>query len=415
MRSRAERLLRALGVTAILAWIALALVPRAATSGTSAPVADLGVQLPRLTRDGAMSVHVRVDSFPNEASTAWLAAMRRAGVSVTWAGDVAPLALEAFASGAPSGDLVVLAPPAPGAAVLHDALGPLDTLDGGGAVRVAAVEGTLWLASRSHVARIHAAPSAGGALKAIHVAGPASWESKFLIAALEEAGWSVDARLSVAPGRDVTQGRVRALDTATYAAVIVLDSLAAETVRGIEGFTRSGGGVVLAGSASRAARVRPLLAWRAGDRQAAPLGAMPADTSWRGLSRVPFALASGERAIAIERRDGAATVATRRHHAGRVAAVGYDETWRWRMAGGANSVVEHREWWSGILAGVAMRAPNGSGAAPLASLHAALGGPAAAASTPRAFPRGLLASLLGAIALAALLSEWLLRRSRGAR
>jgi hypothetical protein len=103
-----------------------------------------------------------------------------------------------------------------------------------------------------------------------------------------------------------------------------------------------------------------------------------------------------------------------------VAAVGYDETWRWRMAGGANSVAEHREWWSRVVAGVAARgAPEVaaiSGAAPVAALHELLGAPsrAARAGAPRV-PFNAIANLLGALALASLLVEWMLRRARGAR
>lgn len=416
MRSRVELLLRVIGVAAVLAWIALALAPTAATSGAFVSVADLGRELPRLTRDGAAAVHVRIDSLPGASASAWLAAMRRSGARVTWGGDLAPLAVEAFRSAAPAGDVVVLAAAAPGAAVLEDALGVLDTLDGGGALRLASVEGTLSLATGSQVARVAPAPRESQAPKAIHVSGPASWEAKFVIAALEEAGWIVDARLFVAPGRDIVQGRARPLDTATYAAVIVLDSVAAETARGIEAFARAGGGVVLAGDANNASRVRPLLAWRAAEREAAPLGVMPGDTAWRGLSRIPLVLASGPEALAVEGSARRAMVAARRHFAGRVAAVGYDETWRWRMAGGPNSVAEHRDWWSELVAGVALRPESGaSGAAPVAALHAALGLPADAMRAPPAFPRNALANLLGALALAALLAEWLLRRSRGAR
>jgi hypothetical protein len=158
-----------------------------------------------------------------------------------------------------------------------------------------------------------------------------------------------------------------------------------------------------------------------GRRETAPLGTLSADTSWRGLSRVPFDTIVGRRAIPLERRSGRAVVIARRHFAGRVVAVGYDQTWRWRMAGGDQGGTEHREWWSRVVASVAAR-PLVSGAdslttsaAPLASLHRVLGPPTASVRVaPVLVSRNAISSLLGLIILATLLAEWLLRRSRGA-
>jgi hypothetical protein len=58
-------------------------------------------------------------------------------------------------------------------------------------------------------------------------------------------------------------------------------------------------------------------------------------------------------AVVLESRDGVAMIAARRLDAGRVMQVGYDETWRWRMAGGDESTAAHREWWSRLVAAVA--------------------------------------------------------------
>jgi hypothetical protein len=417
MPSRAEPLLRGIALAALAAWIALALVPRA-TGSIGHPVSGLTEELPRMTRQRAPTgVHVQVDSMPDDATLAWLAALRRAGTPVTWGGDVPPMAFEAFRSSAPRADVVVFATGGD-SVILGDALGVLDTLGEGASVRLASAEGDLTLRARTAVGRA-AIPPRIEETKAVYVAGPAGWEAKFVIAALEEAGWAVDARLSVAPGKDVVQGRGGALDTARHAAAILLDSSAAERARGVEGFVRSGGGVVLAGSASRSRRVTPLIAWRAGNREVAALGTLAGDTAWRGLSRVPMTLVAGGEAVTMERRESGATMLARRHYAGRVAAVGYDETWRWRMAGGANSVAEHRAWWSRIVAGVAARPSSADavmGAAPLARLHDVLGPPSVSVGgIKRHFPRELLANLVGALALAALLAEWMLRRARGAR
>jgi hypothetical protein len=203
--------------------------------------------------------------------------------------------------------------------------------------------------------------------------------------------------------------------------VILLDSAAAETVRGVEEFVRAGGGVVVAGDASRGRRVAELVAWRAGTRETATLGTLPGDTVWRGLSRVPLWLTSAGAALPLEVRGDVPVVVARRHYAGRVAGVGYDATWRWRMAGGENGVAEHRAWWSRLVSSVAARPPviesdAIASAAPVAALHDALGPPSASGATPgTALPRAALANLLGLIALSALLGEWLLRRARGAR
>src|SRR6185436_8678305 len=98
--------------------------------------------------------------------------------------------------------------------------------------------------------------------------------------------------------------------------------------------TRRGGGIVLAGDATRARSARALVAWRSAQREAAPLGTLPGDSAWRGLSRWPLELTSERGAVVLERRNGRPIVAARRHYAGRVVAVGYDQTWRWRMSGG---------------------------------------------------------------------------------
>jgi hypothetical protein len=307
--------------------------------------------------------------------------------------------------------------------VLSDELGPVDTLAGSptpAALRLAAVEGDVTLRAGRHPART-TVPTRGSPRR-VFVAGAAGWEAKFVVAALEESGWAVDARLFVGPGMDVFQGAGArtGLDTSRHAAVVLLDSVAAEQLRGVAEFVRSGGGVVLAGDASRARRVASLVAWNAGRREAAPLGTLPGDSAWRGLSRIPLD-ARGERlAIALETRAGRPMVSARRHFAGRVIGVGYDQTWRWRMAGGENAPAEHREWWSRIVAAVAARPPaivqGAAGSAPLASLYQALGAPSLSTrAIPVTLPAGLLSNVLGALCLAALLAEWLSRRSRGAR
>jgi hypothetical protein len=101
--------------------------------------------------------------------------------------------------------------------------------------------------------------------------------------------------------------------------------------------------------------------------------------------------------------------------------VGYDETWRWRMLGGASGPAAHRGWWSrtvGLVAPEQSAAPGGPDAAPRATLVDALGPPTPAPPrAPRAPARTRkpLPLLLLALVVAALLAETASRRFRGAR
>ena len=437
-RLRLERALRVAGLLSLALWIAAAAWPRGERIATLRGDA-LESELARVTAVQATeSLHVELDTVPSATNAQWLAALRGAGVGVSWSGPAGgALALEAFRSAEPTGGLVLLATAPQASSVVSDALGPIDTIAVAGApalLRLASVEGDVMLKSGMQPARVGVEP--GVAPKRVFVSGAAGWEAKFAIAALEESGWAVDARLFIRPDDAVVQGGAGrpSLDTSRYAVVLLMDSAAAETTRGVAEFARDGGGVVLAGDANRSRRLAGIMGWRARARESAPLGTLPADTSWRGLSRLPFDSLLDRRALALETRGGRAVVAARRHHAGRVLGIGYDQTWRWRMAGGANSVADHRAWWSGVIASAApaviptlREAPNvirseakdlllPSGSAPLASLHQSLGPPSASANALASrFPTRLLSNLLGLLALAALLAEWFLRRARGAR
>ena len=432
-RVRLERVLRGVAMLALSLWLANAAWPR---SGRTAFIGGDALEgaLARLTTvERPESVHVQLDTVPDALTARWLAALRGAGIGVSWSGAVGgagALALETFRSPDPAGGIVLLAATPRPASILSDGLGPIDTISvvrAPAVVRLASVEGDVTLRSGAQPARAGVAPPA--APRRVFVAGAAGWEAKFAIAALEESGWTVDARLFVRPDMDVTQGgatRVR-LDTSRYAAVVLMDSAAAETMPVAE-FVRAGGGVVLAGDANRARRIAALVGWRGGTRESAPLGTLPGDTAWRGLSRFVLDSIPERRAVTLEERDGKAIVVARRHYAGRVMGIGYDQTWRWRMAGGDNSAAEHRAWWSRAVAGVTatadittettteMTTSARTGAAPLASLYDVLGPPSELRrGLVASFPAALFSNLLGALCLTALLAEWMLRRSRGAR
>ncbi|MGH7636478.1 MAG: hypothetical protein ACREOK_02405 [Gemmatimonadaceae bacterium] len=404
--------LRGIAITALILWIVNALVPRSG-SPTLVRGDALSDELPRLT-SSATGIAARLDHVPGARERDWLAALRDAGVVVQWTGDLAPVALETYPAADPSGGTFVLVS-APARSAVGDSLGAIDTLDVARAVvRVGDVRGGITLTSGSQTARAPIAPAI--APRRVLVAGSASWEAKFVIAALEEAGWQVDARLRVRP--DEAVGGPVTPDTARHSAVVLLDT-SARLPGGLDAFVRAGGGVLLAGAASRLQVASALVGWRVARRETAPLGTVPDDTLWRGQSRVVFGDVDTSRAIVLERRGANPVIVARRHYAGRVLAIGYDETWRWRMAGGANSVAEHRAWWSRHVASVAFRAAPArnlaTGSAPLAALHALLGPAVSAALPASSWPRALLGNLLGAIALAALLGEWFLRRLRGAR
>ena len=130
-------------------------------------------------------------------------------------------------------------------------------------------------------------------------------------------------------------------------------------------------------------------------------------------------------AIPLESRDGRVAVAARRAGTGRVLQVGYDESWRWRLAGGERSVEAHRAWWSDLVAGVAYRPAVPSrlaersaerrhiaDAAPRRRAHLRARRPPA--SPKRRSRSPVLPWWTFAVIVASLLAEWASRRLRGA-
>jgi hypothetical protein len=420
MRTRVERILRVVAALALIGWVLNALRPEPARRAIAAGQ-QLAAALDRWTRaDPARTLHVRLDTVPDAAHSAWLAALRAAGAHVSWSSSAIPAtAVTAFRSPSPSGDVVVMsATTGDGDPVLSDDLGPIDTLSGVRLTHVSRIpdsEGTLVLTSHGQAARAHVDTAVRRSQ--VLVVGTPGWESKFVIAALEERGWLVDSRLRISPDHVVTQGSRAALDTSRWSAVVLLDSAAAAATPNVERFAREGGGVVLVADANRAGNVASLLSWRAAAREVAPLGTAAGDTLWRGMSRIPLEARANPGAITIESRAARGMILVRRHYGGRVAAVGYDNTWRWRMAGGDNSVAEHSAWWSRIVASVAARSTPraSSGSAPLASLHDRLGAPSPAPNALADVAAShVLPHILGALLVGALFAEWVLRRKRGA-
>lgn len=251
------------------------------------------------------------------------------------------------------------------------------------------------------------------------VIGRATWEAKFVITALEEAGWAIDARLALAPGVEVTQGTPGSPDTARHAAVLVLGAPLPAIGAAVARYVRAGGGLILAGESAEAPSLAALAVGRLTARTRPTTMAFVADAPRRALAFRATALRSD--ALVLEEQGGGVTVAARRSESGRVIQIGYEDTWRWRLAGGANAVEAHRDWWSGLVSAVAYRAtlpiataiPNE--AAPLAALVTALGRPMPHAMRISSGARWAPSpTLLFVVIVALLLAELASRRLRGA-
>jgi hypothetical protein len=353
------------------------------------------------TAPAPRAVHVTLDSgaVPPAYARQWLVALRARGTTVTWSA-AAPLlasAIDAEPVADPRGGTRVrVAAPGGARVIVRDALGPLDS------IRVApgglGITMTIPALLRGVDGVVAGTPARGVVvdsltLRHLLVLGRAGWESKFLVRSLEEEGWMVDLRLAVAPTADVVQGHVGAIDTARYAAVLAVDSSVAPAATRIATYVRSGGGLVLMGSAAHTSALLP-------------------------------ATAPTSDAVVLERRGGAGAVAARRVGMGRVIQVQSDDTWRWRMAGGDSGAARHRAWWAGVVASVAYAPrterplPADADAAPLAHLIDALGPPVATAASapPGRIPLDPTRSpwVFGAV-LATLVLEWASRRLRGRR
>lgn len=409
LRERLERVLRSLALIALAAALGMAV--------WDAVRGDTGETPLRWTVEGTPSAVIR-DS---------LAALQRAGHVVEWHGTVAPVMAMAESVREPGNRWRVAVTNGTPVEV-RDSLGPIDSLEAPGAITIEAVRGTVRLVAGATEALV--APLDSVSLGRIAVYGRAGWEPRFTIAALEEAGWRVDARLTLGRDRDVLQGEF-VPRRARHAAVIVFDtaSLASEGAL-FARFVREGGGLILAGEAA-AANV-PALRSLVGARV---LRTEPPETrSFAGhepTHALPLRVLGNRRAdaVMIEAREGLPAIVARRVGAGRIVQVGYSDTWRWRMEGEGRAVEEHRAFWSrnvGLAAaapwfprgavseGVPMPHADGRGdPAPLAALVHALGPPMNAVVADTA-PLRRMPRWIGLLMLVLLVAEWASRRGRGA-
>ena len=416
--------LLAIGLVAWAWWRNAHPMPAAGTAIVSQRGGALPAALARWSTDGdvAARVHVRFAAVPDATTRDWLAALARAGTTVSWGGDGAALPATAI-DVEPIADPIGLqrasvAAPKGATVVLGDGLGVLDsavTPSGLVTFRLPEPSGVVTAGVGGTVAR--AIPADSLTLRRLYVVGGAGWETKFVVRALEEEGWAVDARVEVGPAREVEPAKPIELDTARYAAVVALDSAVARDAPRVARYVASGGGLVIAPAA---ATVLPSLI--AGGAGGMVKGAAVLDDSAprRGLTLVPVArFASG--AVVIERRDSMVTVVDRYVGSGRVAQIGYTDTWRWRMAAGDSGAAAYRDWWSSLVADVAAAPSTARAAAldaepaPFVAAAERLGGPVDAPLLGRApadsrWPVWVFASLM-----IGLIVEWASRRWRGAR
>lgn len=427
-RLLAEWGMRAIGLGSLLVLLFASLrtnhVRREADVDTDR-IADQLLSLSRNPQPPAR-VHARLSSLPDPTTLDWLRAFQRAGTRVSWSGDDLPaLALSVRPVAGPGrGWNVDIASSHEGVVQLRDAASNLDsTRPSAGISRSTVPILSGYVHATTAGSMVSALPRDSALLKRVLMIGAPGWESRFIVAALEEAGWPVDAEIPLAPGVRIQQKRVFPLDTSHYSAVVAVDAYAAARAREISRFAQHGGGVILTADAARQPAFAELRASRS------PPGTVvssPDQGQAVSLASLPHAPLGGLKsdAIVLETRGRIPMVAARRHVAGRVVQISYEDSWKWRTAGDSAAPRLHRLWWTGLVSKVAY-APrirlvtDRDGLfddAPMASLHESMGQPA---SRPGAAAAGLFASRdlrwLFAVACVAFLLEWASRRLRGVR
>ena len=425
MRSRRRTFESAcrVGAFALLGWmIGGSLLPSAARRAERASANTVAARLASWTRlPRAVALHTDLPTSPEPWVIDWLAALAHSGHLVTWSGSPPAVAMAVQGMPDPEGATrIAVAAPAQTTVVLRDDASIIDSLrvrQLGATVVTPMVVGNLMATASGQLFSARAPGTTH--LRSVVVVGAASWEGKFIVSALEERGWPVIARFHVAPGVDVAERSLLPLDTSRVAAVVAFDTTIGSMGSELEAFVRSGGGLVLAGAASRVRSVASLTPGSLGARTRP--GPRSADTISLGSTGFYPVNALRSDGVALDRRADGIAIAARRVGAGRVLQVGFDDSWRWRMAGGSGSEREHREWWTRAVGAVAY-VPSAAGAirsraaesAPLAYLIDRLGVPkpdAASGVTRSPVDRRTLMALI----MILLLMEWTSRRLRGAR
>ena len=423
-RGALEWALRAIGIAGLTALLVLSARESDSTRSTDVDTGSVGEELSRLTLASPPPgrIHARLASVPGPVSRDWLLALARAGSRVTWSGDLPAAAMAVRAIATPAGGFnVEIAAPVGQTVVLRDDASPIDSLSTRTPVSripVAALSGAA--VAQIAGATLSASATDSAIVRRVLVLGSPSWETRFVVDALEEYGWQVDARFPVAPGVRITTSAAPPLDTGSYSAVVVLDASAAERSGEIARYVSRGGGVVMSAAAARAPAFADL---RVSVSAPAAVAGGPAgdEVDLASLPFVPLTPRPGS--VVLHTSGSSPAVAARRFGAGRVLQTGYADTWRWRMAGDSAAPRLHRLWWSGLVSSAAyaprVRTSNVAAVpdeAPLASLVHALGQrslpPELSSANTRAAPDFRWVFL---IVTAAFLLEWVSRRLRGLR
>jgi hypothetical protein len=391
---------------------------------------NVAAQLPALTRSASIApLHVNLAVAPEAWTTDWLGALAHSGRSVTWSGTPAAIAMSTEPLVDPNGGVRIdIAAPNGSVVAVHDEASPIDSVrvaDLGATIATPIAVGKISGSVSGEIVSATAPDSAR--LKSVAVIGAAGWEGKYIASALEERGWRVVARFTVAPKVDVTENvstPTIVLDTSKIAAVIAIDSTINSYGAEVERFVRSGGGLILAGPAGSARVVASLAPGTLLPRTRPNL--RPNDTIKLGTTGFyPVSVGRGD-GVTLEKRADGVAMAARRVGAGRVIQLGYDDSWRWRMAGAPGSEAAHREWWTRVVASVAYtsnvlpasttarRTPlRAADAAPVANLVDKLG---PARTLPGSLPSPPLdRRILLTLMIILLLAEWTSRRLRGKR
>ena len=430
MRSLAERA-RAVAelalrgtLVALLVWSFVRAITAQSHGGVeSAATASLETALRRWsTTHPPERVHVTLEQPPGGQDRDWLAALEGAGTAVEWRGAAlvpTAIAIEPRADPLGGADVGVAAPRG-AAIVLRDTSGVIDstraTSTTGARVMVARPRAAMDAIVGPVVARAGSRDSLR--LRRLLVVGDAQWEMKFVVAALEERGWGVDAHFALSPKGDVRQGTITTIDTSRYSAVIAVDTAAARYGDRIANYVRQGGGLVLWTPAARDGALARIAPGVPGEEIADGDGA-PDDSAPRTVLAFAPIVRLLPDAVVLERRPEGIALAARRAGLGRVIETGYLDSWRWRMAGGDNAPAEHRAWLASLVAAVAYTGrtpitPPPTDVAPLATLIDRVGPPRAISADAErgSGPRPVwVFAMLCALALA----EWASRRLRGVK
>jgi hypothetical protein len=359
IRVRLEHALRGIVIAAlaVMLWHSLQERSDSVSKAVNARGAGVGGALAKWSALGKAPgrIHVQLDSVPSRRDRAWLGALAGAGSTVTWSGDIPPVMIDAEPIASPTGGTrILVAAPTGSSVVMSDDIGAIDTVrvqGAGVALAISSVAGNVTARVGGSAASTLQRDSV--VLRKTLVIGQAGWESKFVVAALEEEGWKVDAFIRVAPGVDVTQGSAAAIDTSRYSAVVALDGAAAPYANRLIEYARTGGGVVLTPQAATLDAMAPLRVGAVGRATAETRTVQTGGSvTLTTLALAPITSLRSD-AVPLERQAGTVAIAARRVGAGRVLQLGYEDTWRWRMGGGDGAVRDHRTWWTGLVSSVA--------------------------------------------------------------